>query len=80
MPLHALRFWHRAKCRLGLHDYRLIAHVTPSADHVGCVHCKREWGMHHDARALVPWSDVAGFHAEHYGYQAERYFSLRGSS
>lgn len=72
--------WQRILCATGRHKYRLIARVTPRADHIDCEGCHREWGMHHDVRSLLPWSDVAGLYAEAYGYRADEVFSLRAKA
>jgi hypothetical protein len=51
------------------HDWFLIANITGRSRHVGCRRCGKQWGMNDDARALLPWKEVADFHAEVHGYQ-----------
>lgn len=57
----------RIKCWLGYHLWSRIGRCGITSEHIGCRRCGREWGMNHDARALLPWGEVAGFHADH-GY------------
>jgi hypothetical protein len=59
-------------CFLFGHDWYLIARITGRSRHVGCHRCGRQWGMNDDARALLPWGDVADFHAEAHGYLAHQ--------
>jgi hypothetical protein len=59
-------------CWLLGHDWYLIAKITGHSRHVGCNRCGRQWGMNDDARALLPWSEVADFHAEAHGYLAHQ--------
>lgn len=59
----------RFKCWIFGHDYYLIRRLGIASAHVGCRRCPKEWGMNHDARALLPWPDVAAFHAETHGYR-----------
>ena len=47
--------WHR--------KLDLIAHVSNHSDHVKCAKCGREYGVNHDVRTVLPWSEVAGFYA-----------------
>jgi hypothetical protein len=47
--------WHR--------QLDLIAHVSEQSDRVKCAKCGREYGVNHDVRAVLPWSEVAGFYA-----------------
>jgi len=49
-------------CKLRGHAYYRIAKVSASSDHIGCRRCSREWGMNHDARALIEWSEVRHFY------------------
>jgi hypothetical protein len=60
--------WQRICCAFGRHAYYRIARLGVASMHVGCKHCTRQWGMNYDARALLPWSDVAQFHRETHGY------------
>ncbi len=61
----------RILCAVRGHAYYRIAKVSPSSDHIGCQRCRREWGVNHDARAILPWSEVAYLY-EQWPYQAGR--------
>jgi hypothetical protein len=68
--LAALRFNpSRILCVLGYHRWYLIARLGTASAHIGCLRCPRQWGMNDAARALLPWRDVAEFHAEAHGYR-----------
>lgn len=60
----------KIKCLFGNHDWYLISKLGVASAHVGCHRCSKQWGMNRDARALLPWADVADFHAEVHGYRA----------
>lgn len=56
------------KCLFFYHDFYVIAQVSESSQHIACSQCKRQWGINHDVRAILPWATVAGFYAER-GYK-----------
>jgi hypothetical protein len=61
------KLWRRLCCAFGYHRFFAIGRCGIASEHVGCRDCYRQWGMNHDVRAFLPWSEVAGFHIEH-GY------------
>jgi hypothetical protein len=50
------RLFRWVKCRLALHCLRVVHSCSQQAQHVRCVHCHREYGIHHGLRVVVPWS------------------------
>lgn len=64
-----MRILRRLKCLLTGHRYIIIGRCGIATHHVGCKRCLRQWGMNHDVRALLPWFEVADFHAETHGYR-----------
>jgi hypothetical protein len=44
-------------CRILGHRYYAARHFSPTHRIVGCLRCKKLWGMHDEARAFVPWDD-----------------------
>jgi hypothetical protein len=66
----------KLKCLFGYHAWFVIGRCGVASRHVGCRHCHREWGMNHDARALLPWdAELAQFHEETFGYRPTRRLS-----
>lgn len=65
-------------CFLGRHRYFIIARCGIATHHIGCKDCARQWGMNHDVRALLPWSEVADFHREVHGYTPALRVTVRG--
>ena len=59
--------WRWACCKLGNHRLFVVGRCGLVTDHIACRDCRRQWGMNHDVRCMLPWSEVRGFHIEH-GY------------
>lgn len=50
----------RIRCRLNLHPRLDVIQTFGAAQHIGCPYCRREFGIHHGERVVVPWdSDLA---------------------
>lgn len=56
------------RCRLGYHEMRIIGRCGYYTDHVGCLRCRKQWGMNHDVRAILPWGVVRDFHIQNLHY------------
>ena len=59
------------RCLLGYHDMRSISRIGYAGEHVGCCRCKRQFGMNHDVRAILPWRCVAADYASVFGYRPD---------
>jgi alkylation response protein AidB-like acyl-CoA dehydrogenase len=42
-------------CRLGWHRRLDVIQTFGAAQHIGCPDCRREMGIHHGVRTVVPW-------------------------
>lgn len=59
------------RCRLNLHPRLDVIQTFGSAQHIGCPHCRREFGIHHGMQAVIPWSpDLAELY-QMMGYDTE---------
>lgn len=56
------RGWRVLCCACGRHRLFIIGRCAPWADHVGCKDCRRQWGMNHDMRCILPWDEVRSSH------------------
>jgi hypothetical protein len=70
--------WRKLCCKFGNHRYFIIGRCGIATDHVGCRDCGRQWGMNHDVRGFLPWSEVSGFHIAH-GYDPVAALRARSS-
>lgn len=54
-----------------MHSRLDVIQTFGAAQHIGCPYCKREFGIHHGMRAIIPWdSDVAEMY-QFMGYDTE---------
>lgn len=61
----------RIKCKLNMHPKLMVIQTFGSAQHVGCPYCKKEYGIHHGMRAVIPWTpDLAELY-QWMGYDTE---------
>jgi hypothetical protein len=58
------RWFQRLRCWLGWHRFFKITRLSAQSDHIGCKACRRQWGMNHDVRVIVPWDDVRSLYVE----------------
>jgi len=48
-------FVRKLLCRLGFHKRLQLIQSFGAAQHIGCPHCRREFGIHHGAQTVVAW-------------------------
>lgn len=59
------------KCRLNMHPRLDVIQTFGSAQHVGCPCCRREMGIHHGMRVVIPWSPDLSELYQDMGYDTE---------
>lgn len=50
-----MKWFRRLLCRFGKHKRLDVIQDFGSGQHVGCPDCGAEFGVHHGARAFLPW-------------------------
>jgi len=61
----------KIKCRFAFHPRLDVIQTFGSAQHIGCPYCKREYGIHHGERVVIPWTpDLAELY-DFMGYDTE---------
>lgn len=58
-------------CWLNMHPKLDVIQSFGSAQHIGCPYCRREWGIHHGERVLIPWSPDLAEMYDFMGYETE---------
>ena len=58
-------------CRFNMHPRLDVIQSFGSAQHIGCPYCRREYGIHHGERVIIPWDSELAELYEFMGYDTE---------
>jgi hypothetical protein len=58
-------------CRLNHHPRLEVIQTFAAAQHIGCPACRREFGIHHGERIVIPWDSELDSLYELMGYEVE---------
>lgn len=50
-----MNWFRKVRCKLNMHPKLMVIQSFGSAQHIGCPYCKREYGIHHGERVVIPW-------------------------
>lgn len=66
-----IALWRKVACRLGWHPRLMVIQTFGAAQHIGCPYCRREYGIHHGMRTVIPWDSELAEMYELMGYDVQ---------
>lgn len=66
-----MKLWQKIRCALSMHSRLDVIQTFGAAQHIGCPHCKREFGIHHGMEAIIPWDSKIADMYQMLGYDTE---------
>jgi len=61
----------RIACRFGMHPRLDVIQTFGAAQHIGCPYCRREFGIHHGERIIIPWDSELAELYQMMGHETE---------